>query len=654
MVKLIIKNKDESRWEERTFDQDVVTMGRAGQNDLVLKDPKASRLHCRLKRRKSGYVLFDAGSHNGTRVNGLQVMKHTLRTGDVITVGDTDIGVEEPPENARKITLESHIKEHNDALLRQLTRERSNLLRLQEVNHAINSEINLHPLLERIMDVVIELTSAERGFLIIVKDHEMEFEIARNFKKAEVDQPELAISRSIAKQVIQGRRPMIVVNARDDDRFREVQSITNLGLRSVLCVPLILKGEVIGAVYVDNRLDKAVFSEEDLPSLEAFADQTAIAIHNAQQMEELREKNSALERNRSEMERMNKRLARTVRTQESELKKAKARLVTSGQRTGIGYHYGGIVGYSRAMKEIFNVLERVIDSEYPVLIHGESGTGKELIATAVHYNSRRAEQPFVSENCAALPDTLLESELFGHMRGAFTGAVSNRKGLLEQADEGTLFLDEVGEMSVEMQKKLLRFLQEGEFRPVGGTNPIRVNVRIISASNRDLLDLVKENRFRMDLFYRLNVLPIHLPPLRERKEDIPQLIEHFLAILCEEVGCEKKRIDSQVVDLLCRYPWPGNVRELENEMRRLVTLSDDVITYELVSDMIKTGPMPDLGFGDLHDMDLNERIETIEKHEILKALGETGGNKSKAARKLGISRFTLQRKIDKYKLQPGS
>jgi transcriptional regulator with GAF, ATPase, and Fis domain len=406
-------------------------------------------------------------------------------------------------------------------------------MQVQEINRDINSEMNIGPLLERIIDSVIELTHAERGFLITVTNMEMEFEAARNFKEAEVDRPDLAISRSIANEVVENGRAVIVVNARDDERFRAVQSIANLGLRSVLCVPLTLKGEVIGAVYVDNRLDKGVFSEEDKAVLESFANQAAIAIYNAKQMEELRGKNAELTRIKAEMERMNQRLTRAVRSQESELKRTKARMEVSQLNTKTRYNYGGIVGCSPSMTRIFAVLERVIDSDYPVLIQGESGTGKELIASAIHFNSRRSTEPFVTENCAALPDTLLESELFGHMRGAFTGAVSNRKGLLELADQGTLLLDEVSEMSPEMQKKLLRFLQDGAFRPVGGNHPIRVNVRIVSASNTDLLEAVKEGKFRQDLYYRLNVLPINLPPLRERKEDIPQLIEHFMAVLCE-------------------------------------------------------------------------------------------------------------------------
>ena len=635
---------------EKVLEGDVVRIGRSSRNELTLKDPRVSRYHCRIVRREKGFRLEDGGSQNGTRVNGVRILNHFLRPGDRIQVGDTDIYFERiSTPAARSETLDAGGK---DALIRGLHRERSNLLRLQEVNRAINAEMNLQALLERIIDAVIELTHAERGFLITVKDGVLEFEAARNFREAEVDRPDLAISRSIANQVIQGARPVLVVNAREDDRFRSVQSIANMGLRSVLCVPLLRREEVMGAVYVDNRLDKGVFDDEDLTTLEAFADQAAIAIENARRMEELRTKNAALARARAELERMNQRLSRTVRFQATELDRARARLDAAGRR-GAPPSFRGIVGCSKAMRELFSLLERVIDSEYPVLIQGESGTGKELVACAIHTASRRAERPFVVENCAALPDTLLESELFGHVRGAFTGAVSNRKGLLETADKGTLFLDEVGEMSTEMQKKLLRFLQEGEFRPVGGTNPVRVDVRILSASNADLHRLVKEGRFREDLFYRLNVLPIRLPSLRERREDIPLLIDHFLGLFCEENGVPRKEMDPLVVDRLCRYAWPGNVRELENVMRRLVTFSNDVITPDLLSGLEERVGEGEGEVTEAEGAGLVERVEYLEKREIQKALGEEGGNKSRAARRLGISRFTLQRKMEKYGLRYG-
>ncbi len=631
----------------RSFNQETVLIGRSDKNDLVVNDTKASRYHCRIVSKDGACVLEDRGSRNGTSLNGHQVLREGLSPGDRIAIGDEVIFFDREPEGDRTVAAD---RRDDREIIAQLTRERSNLLRLAEINKALNTEIDVHRLLELIIDAVIELTNAERGFLITVKDGEMEFEVARNFMEAAVENPEVAVSRSIASQVMSKLKPVMSINAREDERFSTVQSIINLGLRSVLCVPLLVRTECVGAVYVDNRLNKGVFSDENRAVIEAFADQAAIAVDNARRMHEQREKNVELERAKKELDRMNRGLVDTVRSQSSELKKARARLEGSGRAKGIRYHYGSIVGSSSAITELVALLERIIDSDYPVLIQGESGTGKDLVAGAIHFNSRRAPQPYVTENCAALPETLLESELFGHEKGAFTGALSRRKGLLETAHGGTLFLDEVGDMSQGMQTKLLRFLQDGSFRPVGGTRTVRVDVRIISASNQSLDDLVDEGRFRQDLFYRLNVLPVNIPPLRDRREDIPELVAHFAALLSGEVGREDLKIDPEVIDLFCKYHWPGNVRDLENELRRLVTLADDRIAVDLVSERIRRNPTTTLLLDEIEDLDLASKVEAIEKHEIADAMRLCDGNKSKAARRLGISRFTLQRKIDKYGL----
>jgi transcriptional regulator with GAF, ATPase, and Fis domain len=633
----------------RKVDRDSIRVGRSERNDLVINNAKASRFHCRITRIDDQYFLEDMGSRNGTRLNGVTILRKRIQHGDRITVGDREIFFGAILDGDETRFPEETPEECEDEMVAHLFRERSNLIRLAEVTKALNSEIDLSRLLELIIDSVIELTDAERGFLITLdKEGEMEFEVARNFMEAVVDQPELAVSRSIAGEVIGDLKPVMSINAREDDRFRAVQSIVNLGLRSVLCVPLILHGEGVGALYVDNRLAKGVFSDENRRVMESFADQAAIAIENARRMAELREKNAELLRIEKKLARANSGLASTVRSQSKELKKARARLAGSGRADGIRYHYGRIVGSSRPMKELVSMLERIIESDFPVLIQGESGTGKDLVASALHFNGRRAESPFVSENCAALPESLLESELFGHEKGAFTGAVTRRQGLLEIAHTGTLFLDEVGDMSVGMQAKLLRFLQDGEFRPVGGAELVRVDVRVLSATNQPLEELVAKGAFREDLFYRLNVLPVRLPPLRERKEDIPDLISHFLDQLCTELGQERMKIDAEVVDLFCRFSWPGNVRDLENEMRRLVTLSTGEITIDLLSDRIRNGKEDGLYLDAMTDLDLVSKVEAIEKHEITEALRLCRGNKSRAARRLGISRFTLQRKIDKY------
>jgi len=313
--------------------------------------------------------------------------------------------------------------------------------------------------------------------------------------------------------------------------------------------------------------------------------------------------------------------------------------------------YGAIITCSPRMYSIFSVIDKVAHTSAPVLITGESGTGKELIARAIHDNSPRAGKPFVPENCAALTETLLESELFGYVKGAFTGAAGSKKGLFELADGGTLFLDEVGEMSLGMQKKLLRALQEGVVRPVGGKNYIRVDVRIISATNMDLVQAFKEERFREDLYYRLNVIAIELPPLRDRVEDIPLLVEHFLKELAEE-NSPPKKIRPEAMALLQSYHWPGNVRQLQNEVQRLHALSGEVIEVEDLSPKIRTQAEKRRGFSlsELELLPLKEAISIFERELLRKALERFGGNKTKVAERLGIPKTSLYNKLQKHKL----
>jgi transcriptional regulator with PAS, ATPase and Fis domain len=319
---------------------------------------------------------------------------------------------------------------------------------------------------------------------------------------------------------------------------------------------------------------------------------------------------------------------------------------------GTKYDYREIIGRSPAILQTLRLLDRVVDSEVPVHVHGESGTGKELVARAIHVHGPRGKAPFVSENCAALTETLLESELFGYVKGAFTGAEKDRKGLFEQAHKGTLFLDEVGDMSQGMQRKLLRVLQEGEVRPVGGVNPIHVDVRIVSASNRDLSAMVEDGTFREDLYYRLRVLHIRMPPVRERKEDIPLLVSHFLDREAKRMGGKPRRLAPGVIELLSNYDWPGNVRELENEVLRMVALSGEVVEPDVLSEQIRGHVPRGLPVGSPDEVrDLNVLIETVEVNEIRKALRLAENNKTRAADLLKISRFALQRKLEKYGIE---
>ena len=321
--------------------------------------------------------------------------------------------------------------------------------------------------------------------------------------------------------------------------------------------------------------------------------------------------------------------------------------LTLKERLGSRFDFSRIIGKGRKMKELFDFLAQVAPSEATVLILGESGTGKELVANAIHHNSPRTQQPFVKVACAALPETLLESELFGHEKGAFTGAIARREGRFQAAHRGTIFLDEVGEMSLAIQTKLLRVLQEREFEPVGSSRTAKVDVRVIAATNKDLGKEIKEGRFREDLFYRLNVIPIHLPPVRERKEDIPALANHFLSLYREKNKKEIKEISPKALDLLIRHDWPGNIRELENCLERAVI----VARGELIAPADLPPAIQNLPAGK-EDAEIpfpaGISLQEAEKALILKTLEDAGGNRSRAAEILGINRRTLQMKLKEY------
>ena len=594
--------------------------------------------------------VVDQGSQNGTEVNGEAVRRRPLAEGDVIQLGRTKIcfGRIAPLGSSGHETavLEAFDQLADDTSMEEVARERDNLLALQKINQAINSERALRPLLDLIVDSAITLTRAERGFLILGREGSVRFEVARNFAREPVEMPELKISRSITARVREEGKPLLSLNAKEDERFRDFASVENLSLLSVICLPIRIKGRVEGVLYVDNRLQEGIFSESDLVILEAMAEQAGIAIENAKLFSQLQETNARLREQSKRIEQLNQELGRRVEDQETELQAAREALV----RERGSHPYPEVIGESPAMKAVFRLLDRVVPTDFPVLIEGESGTGKELIARAVHANGPRQKMPFVTENCAALSDSLLESELFGHTKGAFTGAHRTRKGLLELADGGTLFLDEVGEMSGELQRKLLRFLQEGDVRPVGSDKVIRTNVRIVSASNRRLEALVRSGKFREDLYYRLNVLRIELPPLRDRKADLPRLLDHFLQRAAKETGLPSKRIAPEAMACLERYAWPGNVRELENEVRKWAVLDGAVVDEAMVSPPIReAGFLPSEGGEEGNS--LPDRVRQVEIRAIREALAQARGNKSQAAQILGLSRFALQRKIDKLLIE---
>jgi len=482
-----------------------------------------------------------------------------------------------------------------------LSKERLEVL--YQCAEIINSILSKKELLEKIMDLCLSTLRAERG-VVVLKEGERFFPVVVRDKRAGDLEEVKRVSSSIISEVMRKGTPILLHSAQESS-FRAKESVILSQIQSVLCCPLKKRERLIGVIYCDSLSQSGLFTKEDLEFLSAFSNLCAIAIENTRLMENLQEENLYLRREMAE-----------------------------------SYFFENIIGQSEKMLAVFSLLKRVSGTDVNVLIYGESGTGKELVAKAIHYTSPRREKKFIPIYCGSLPETLLESELFGYKKGSFTGALSDKKGLLEEADGGTLFLDEVADIPVSIQAKLLRFLQEGEIRRIGESEPRRVDLRIIAATNRDLKEEIKKKTFREDLYYRLNVVVINLPPLRERGEDILLLANHFIKNFRERYGRKIEGLSQEAQKLLLSYPWPGNVRELENAIARACALT--------------TGPLikpEDLRLEDALELEreggsLRESIKAKEREKIILALRRCGGNKTEAAKILGISRRSLYYKMD--------
>jgi len=496
------------------------------------------------------------------------------------------------------------------------------LAALYEVGRRLASTQDLGELLLQIAQVTRRLVDYQTFavFLLDADGKHLTPRYAEGFRELYVQTVRVPVGEGLVGQAAQRQEVLWIPDAQQDPRY--VRRISDSGdeVRSELIIPLIYRDETVGVLDVGSTRP-AQFSEEELAYLKVLGTQVAIGVAKAR----LREVTDHL------------------RQENLELRRA-----VEGK-----YAFGEIVGRGPAMARILQLVEKVIPSDSTVFVEGETGTGKELIARAIHYNGPRRERRFLAQNCAALSETLLESELFGHRKGAFTGATSEKKGLFELADGGTVFLDEVGDMSVAMQAKLLRVLQEGEVRPVGATESRKVDFRLLAATNKDLDAEVRAGRFRQDLYFRLRVFPIRLPPLRERHEDIPALAQHFLGRFSREMGKGIAGITAAALDLLAGYPFPGNVRELENELERAANLVEPEgwITPELLSDRIRGVP-PGAGRPGEREGRLKEAVEGVEQRLIHEALARHGGNVSEAARSLGISRQWLIKKMTRYKMRP--
>ncbi|MFI5398444.1 MAG: sigma-54 interaction domain-containing protein [Candidatus Binatia bacterium] len=502
---------------------------------------------------------------------------------------------------------------------------------LYDVSRSLHALIDLDALLPFVVGKTKDLLDAEGCSVILLDEtgRELFFPFVSPENEAiahRLRQLRMPADKGVAGAVVQTGESLLVPDVHRDPRFyAEVDQQTGGDTRSILCTPLRTQRGIIGVIECVNKR-QGEFSQSDLTFLEALAGSIAVAVENAS-------------------------LYETLKLSEAKLRDEVALLARERQAL---HRFSDIVGTSAAMEKVFRLVESALSSPITVLLQGETGTGKEMIARAIHFHGPRKERPFVAVNCGAFTESLLESELFGYRKGAFTGANTDKRGLFAAADGGTMFLDEVGDTPPSMQVKLLRVLERGEFIPVGDTEVRKVDTRVISATHKNLADEVRAGRFREDLYYRLNAFPIHAPALRERREDIPLLVAHFLQRLTHKWGKPSARVSTDAMDCLVRYPWPGNVRELEHELERALTLAGEasVLGPEYFSERILaastyTGQMRPLG-------PLKQARNAFEREYIAHVLRTQAGNVSHAARALGISRVMLQKKMKEFGLRSTS
>ncbi|HLV66533.1 MAG TPA: sigma 54-interacting transcriptional regulator [Polyangiaceae bacterium] len=540
------------------------------------------------------------------------------------------------------------------------------LARILEVNSELAGEVDLTRLTARITDYAVELARAERGILVLRKE---DGELTVHTSRARgMEGPAAEFSRSIAETVIASREPVVALNAQNDARMAGFASVHQMMLESVACVPILApSGRAVGALYVETRLRPGAHFERELPTLRAFADQVAIALENARLIRENQQRADELAEANLRLEEARERLRELLGNRTEQLKRTRTKLRDAREALYGHFGYHGLVGTSAAMRRVYALVDRLKATDVPVLITGESGTGKEMVARAIHAASPRAGKKMLGVNCGAIPENLLESELFGHVRGAFTGADRERKGLFRECDGGTILLDEIGETPAKMQAGLLRVLQDGKVRPVGGTEEQSVDVRLLFATNRDLSEMVGSGTFREDLYYRIHVVEVRMPALRERAEDIPQLVDHFLGLFAARYKRDKKSVSREALRTLALYDWPGNVRQLEHVLLNAWIMSegDELVPEDFdlpgargpgasvaARSRVESEQPPRAGDGRRP-----KRRGTISEHHqsererILEALRACNWNRVKAAELSGIPRRTFYRRLKEYGIQ---
>jgi transcriptional regulator with GAF, ATPase, and Fis domain len=652
-----------SRGSVFKFEDGTVTLGRSDTNSLVLRDYHLSGQHGQIFLEGDQFIYRDLRSTNGSvvrrgettyTVDATVDWEVTLKTGDCLQLGDPKapvlvrIGLPEALEHGEPDLGDRLIASRSIIDLPRVAEavedDPASALRIYKALSPLSTRLEVSETLDAVVEAAFQLLARATHVSVLLRSdsdkdrftvalarqrnkpasparrattHGDGKSSASNNTKAPAVDPVRA-SRAVLRRLLEERAAILLADAREE--LATSESIMGGQILSIVAVPLWRGDEITGLIQADNRASAGMFSENDLEVALLLGAQAALALDNAGLFSRLK---VAEEKLRGE----NRYLKRREEKRRFE----------------------SIIGESSAMREVLQQLEKVLDTRATVCIDGETGTGKELIASAIHYQSRRHDKLFVAQNCAALPENLLESELFGHKKGSFTSADSDKKGLFEIADGGTLFLDEVGEMPLSLQAKLLRTLQEGAIRPVGSTSEKQVDVRILCATNRDLAAEVERGAFRQDLYYRLMVFPIRLPPLRERREDIPLLAEHFLARYVQEYRRHIAGLSQEALDALANYSWPGNIRELENEIQRLVIQAEPGAWIEVA----ELSPQIRKVEGTLSRIapkkgTLKEMMEQVERWLISEALRDNDGNKTRTAQILGITREGLHKKLSKF------
>lgn len=605
--------------------EEEVSLGREPSNAICVNDHSVSRRHCVIRREGESFKIIDLGSYNGTFVNAVPVGEQSLNHGDQIAVGsvrfvflsqEVEAAVSESPVELGDDELVSpstiRLAQKDALYLRpaavvahlpanaRIARDLNALLKISSLFSTIRESVQLR---RSLLETVLETIPAERGAILLVGENSEDVIASYGKdKKSQTEQP-VRISRSVVEKVLREGTALLSVETKDDQLLRDAESLIAAQVCSLLCVPLVIRERVAGVIYLDTSNPAIALDEGHLQLMTAVGSMAAVAIENVQHLQWL--------------EGENQRLHREINLEHN------------------------MIGESARMAEVFRFIEKIAPTETTVLIRGESGTGKELVAHAIHANSDRSGKPFVAINCAVLSETLLESELFGYEKGAFTGAVAQKRGRLEVADGGTLFLDEVGELTPATQAKLLRVLQERQFERLGGTRTINVDVRVIAATNRNLEDAIKAGTFRQDLYYRLNVISLTLPSLRERREDISLLAYYFLAKYSKKCKRLVSGISPEARNCLTSYDWPGNVRELENAIERAVVLcnSEVIVPDDLPESLLATSSAPQ------NLPNYHEAVNEMKKKFILQAIEQANGNYTAAAKILGIHSTNLHRLI---------